>query len=82
MTSTLKQLKRRALARPDVRTAYDSLAPEFALLDERLKARAKVQMRHRLSAAGRVRGAWCPRSELARITHCGRRKRGPAPAPC
>ena len=41
MTSTLKQLKRRALARPDVKAAYDASADEFAFLDEVLKARAE-----------------------------------------
>ena len=40
MTSTLKQFKSRALARPDVKKAYDDLAEEFAFLDEVLKARA------------------------------------------
>ena len=41
MTSTLKQFKRRALARPEVRAAYDASAEEFAFLDEVLKARAE-----------------------------------------
>jgi len=41
MTSTLKQFKRRALARPDVKAAYDASADEFAFLDEVLKARAE-----------------------------------------
>lgn len=40
MTSALKQLKRRALARPDVKAAYDGLSDEFAFLDEVLRARA------------------------------------------
>ena len=40
MTSTLKQFKRKALARPGVKAAYDGLAEEFAFLDEVLKARA------------------------------------------
>ena len=39
MTSTLKQFKARALARPEVRKAYDELTGEFAFLDEVLKAR-------------------------------------------
>ena len=39
MVSTLKQFKARALARPEVRKAYDDLAGEFAFLDEVLKAR-------------------------------------------
>ena len=40
MTSTFKQFKARALARPDVRKAYDKLAEEFSFIDEVLKARA------------------------------------------
>ena len=41
MSSNLKQFKRRALARPEVRAAYDASAEEFAFLDEVLKARAE-----------------------------------------
>ena len=41
MTSTLKQFKARALARPKVKKAYDNLAEEFAFLDEVLKARTE-----------------------------------------
>lgn len=40
MTSTFKQFKARALARPDVRKAYDELTEEFSFIDEVLKARA------------------------------------------
>ena len=40
MTSTFKQFKARALARPEVRKAYDNLAEEFSFLDEVLKARS------------------------------------------
>ena len=40
MTSTLKQFKARALARLEVRKAYDALAEEFSFIDEVLKARA------------------------------------------
>ncbi|MBL0140765.1 MAG: helix-turn-helix transcriptional regulator [Betaproteobacteria bacterium] len=40
MTSTLKQFKKRALARPEVKSAYEASAEEFAFLDEVLKARA------------------------------------------
>lgn len=40
MTSSLKQFKRRALSRPEVKAAYDASADEFAFLDEVLKARA------------------------------------------
>ena|SRR5206468_6465420 len=40
--STLKQFKRRALARADVKAAYDAAAEEFAFLDEVLRARAEA----------------------------------------
>ena len=40
MANSLKQFKRRAFARPEVKAAYDGLAEEFAFLDEVLKARA------------------------------------------
>jgi transcriptional regulator with XRE-family HTH domain len=40
MRSSLEQFKQRALARTDVREAYDELAEEFAFLDELFKARA------------------------------------------
>ena len=42
MSSTLRRFKTRALARPDVRKAYDAVADEFAFLDEVLKARAEA----------------------------------------
>ncbi len=42
MTSTFKQFKARALARPDVKKAYDELAEEFVFLDQVLKARAEA----------------------------------------
>jgi transcriptional regulator with XRE-family HTH domain len=42
MTSTLRRFKARALARPDVKKAYDDVADEFAFLDEVLKARAEA----------------------------------------
>ncbi|HEX4952902.1 MAG TPA: helix-turn-helix transcriptional regulator [Thermoanaerobaculia bacterium] len=41
MPSSLKQFRAQALARPEVRKAYDDLAEEFAFLDEVLKARAE-----------------------------------------
>ena len=41
MASTLQQFKKKALAKPGVRAAYDDLSEEFAFLDEVLKARAK-----------------------------------------
>jgi transcriptional regulator with XRE-family HTH domain len=42
MTRSLRQFKRRALSRPEVRAAYDASAEEFAFLDEVLKARAEA----------------------------------------
>ena len=42
MISTLKQFKKRALARADVKEAYDASAEEFAFLDEVLKARTEA----------------------------------------
>lgn len=42
MSTTLRRFKARALARPDVRKAYDDVADEFAFLDEVLKARAEA----------------------------------------
>ncbi len=42
MASPLKRFKARALARPDVREAYEALGAEFAFLDEILKARAEA----------------------------------------
>lgn len=41
MPSSLKQFRRRALARPDVKAAYEGLAEEFAFLNEVLKARSE-----------------------------------------
>jgi len=42
MASSLKRFKAQAMARPDVREAYDALGAEFAFLDEVLKARAEA----------------------------------------
>jgi len=42
MPGSLQQFKKKALAKPGVRAAYDELAEEFAFLDEVLKARAKT----------------------------------------
>jgi len=42
VASTLKQFRARALARADVKKAYDELDEEFAFLDEVLKARAEA----------------------------------------
>ncbi len=41
MASRLKQFKTRALARTDVKMAYDELAEEFAFFDDVLKARTE-----------------------------------------
>jgi len=40
MPDTLKKFKARALARPEVKEAYDQMDEEFAFLEEVLKARA------------------------------------------
>lgn len=42
MASTLEKFRARALARPDVKKAYDDLDEEFAFLDEVLRARAEA----------------------------------------
>jgi len=54
-----KELKARALARPDVKAEYDKLEEEFALLDEFLKARAAAGF-----TQAEVRSASAPRSLL------------------
>jgi len=36
------ELKAKALSRPEVKAAYDEMAPEFALLRQMLKARQKA----------------------------------------
>jgi transcriptional regulator with XRE-family HTH domain len=41
MSSSLKDFRARALARPEVKKAYDELKEEFAFLDEVLRARAE-----------------------------------------
>lgn len=41
MANSLKRFKAGALARPEVKKAYDDLADEFAFLDEVRKARAE-----------------------------------------
>ncbi len=41
MISSLRQFRRRAFARLDVKAAYHDLAEEFAFLDEVLRARAE-----------------------------------------
>lgn len=42
MRNSLKDFKRRALARPEVRREYENLKEEFELLDAILKARAEA----------------------------------------
>ena len=42
MPSSLKHFKARALARPDVRKAYEAFAEEFSFLDEVLRARTEA----------------------------------------
>lgn len=42
MASSLKRFKTRAMARRDVREAYEALGEEFAFLDEVLRARAEA----------------------------------------
>jgi transcriptional regulator with XRE-family HTH domain len=42
MANSLKRFKKRALARPEVRQAYEAVEEEFAFLNELLKARAKA----------------------------------------
>jgi ribosome-binding protein aMBF1 (putative translation factor) len=63
MARLLKQFKARALARPGVKTAYDDLAEEFAVLDEVLKARAESG----LSQAQVAARAGTTQSAIARL---------------
>ena len=42
MASTLKQFKKRALARANVKKAYADLAEEFSFLEQLLRARAEA----------------------------------------
>lgn len=44
MPSTLKEFKNPALARPDVKEAYEQLDEEFAFLEEILKARTAASL--------------------------------------
>ena len=63
MASTLKQFKRRALARPRVKKAYDDLAEEFNFLEQVLKARAESG----LSQAEVAARAGTTQSAIARL---------------
>jgi len=42
MSSPLQRFKARAFKRPEVKSAYEALAGEFAFIDELLKARASA----------------------------------------
>ncbi|MCZ7560362.1 MAG: helix-turn-helix domain-containing protein [Burkholderiaceae bacterium] len=42
MSSPLQRFKARAFKRPEVKSAYEALADEFAFIDELLKARASA----------------------------------------
>ena len=63
MASTLKQFKKRALARPKVKKAYDDLSEEFAFLDQVLNARAESG----LSQAEVAARAGTTQSAIARL---------------
>jgi hypothetical protein len=47
LQSRLGRFKSQALARPDVRQAYDDVADEFVCLDEVLKARLDARRRRK-----------------------------------
>ncbi len=66
MPSTLKQFKARALARPEVKKAYDDLTDEFAFLDEVLKARTESGLTQAevVARAGTTQSAIAPASSL------------------
>ena len=63
MASTLKQFKKRALARANVKKAYDDLAEEFSLLEQVLSARAESG----LSQAEVAARAGTTQSAIARL---------------
>ena len=70
-TSSLQRFKRRALAQPGVKDAYDALEDEFAFLDEVLKARLNPGSRRLKSPSASERPsaplrAW---NRLRRNTH-------------
>ena len=74
MGSTLKQFRSRALARPDLRKAYDELDEEFAFLDEVLKARAEAGLTQ-AEVAARI---GTTKSAIARLDRLNRSTRRPS----
>ena len=55
MPSNLQQFKKKALAKPGVRSAYNELAEAFAFLDEVLKAHAQANATQAVAAKGTSR---------------------------
>jgi len=70
---THKELKRRALARPAVRSEYERLENEFAILDEFLKARSLAG----ITQAEAARRIGTTQSAIARL-ESGRGKHSPS----
>jgi transcriptional regulator with XRE-family HTH domain len=70
---THKELKSRALERPDVKQEYDGLEKEFAYLDEFLKARAEAGV----TQAELARRIGTTQSAVARL-ESGKGKRSPS----
>ncbi len=61
-----EELKTKALNRPEVKAEYDRLEPEFAFLDEVLKARAAAG----LTQAEVARRIGTTQSAIARLESC------------